>query len=539
MSSIKKPKIYRLLAFILSVALIAGALSACGKPTGFSANTSRPDDSAPEETSEDSDEPSTEPASEEPPLPESQLFASGIRQVLLSAVEKSDSLTSSQLDLLLNPGMQLQPADSDYTKAVITLTNPEEGGESLTISMESILDASNGDASTEIGIQSGSEVAQSAGVYFVGDTMLIKSANVEKQMIQHTLDPAVAESLQTLPALARYTRVLESSAEAKPGESEWNGAIDTFMEALLSRAEESDFTPSEETVTLAGSEVVCATSTLELAGEQAAAVTRDFAELIREDATFRSYFVTGDGTGEDTYAVTGLDGVLRDLDTLPQDGLTMKLKLIQTDAPIGLRIYTATEQTSFFMELLFFEDGYTRQNSIAFQGFDGSSVTMQDTNINTGGDSYEGRISYATVAPGKIPQENTTVTTRGTIGDGGAELAADISYYRAATGDEEATEISGSIDYVQEKAADGTKGSSSGTLAFTSSGETSNISCDMTVEQSGAAAKVNAPEFLPAAGISTSDEAGLFAALGEIDQEEFSHSPATTRTLGTLLLLFV
>jgi ABC-type multidrug transport system fused ATPase/permease subunit len=136
------------------------------------------------------------------------------------------------------------------------------------------------------------------------------------------------------------------------------------------------------------------------------------------------------------------------------------------------------------------------------------------------------------VAPGKIPQENTTVTTRGTIGDGGAELAADISYYRAATGDEEATEISGSIDYVQEKTADGTKGFSSGTLAFTSSGETSNISYDMTVEQSGAAAEVNAPEFLPAAGISTSDEAGLFAALGEIDQEEFSHSPATTRTLG-------
>lgn len=540
MSILKKQNVLRFFAILLIAVLMIGALSSCGKPTGTT-NTSSPGATAQGSAGQSSSAHSDEPANNDTPLTESQLFTQGIKQVLLTAVNKSDTMTSAHLDLLLNPGMQLQQSEANFTKTTVNLINPEEDGESLTVAMESILDASSGDASTEISLQSGSEVAQSGGIYFVGDTMLLKSANVEKQMIQHTVDQTVAKSLQSLPALARYTHVLGNATDKKLGESDWSSRIDGFVETLLAQASEGDFVPAEETITLAGIDVDCTTSTLELAGVQAAAVTRDFVALLGQDASFQSYFVTLDEVGEDEYGITGLKGVLRDLQLLPQEALTMKFKLIQAEGPLGLRIYTATEETSFYMEFLFYENGYTRQNNIVFRGFDGSSVTMQDVNVSTGGDNYEGQVSYETMAPGKIPQENASIQMQGTINDNGAEMTAEMSYYSAAVDDEDddATNLSGRTTYALEKTVNGTASSSSGTITVINSDETSNVSYDMTIEQSNTPVKVAAPEFLPAAGISTSDEASLFAALGDIQPEDFSRAPVTTRMMGAILLLFI
>lgn len=537
MSLFKSTTSIRLFTAFISLVFIAGMFSSCGKPTGTVAPN--PNSSDTYSSGQNTDGLTNAPMESEAPLTAQQLFVEGVKQVLINAATNSEKLVSANLDLLLNPGIQLQQSKANYTKSTINLVNPQEGSENLTVSIESILDAASGDASSEISIQSGSEVAQRGGVYFTGDTMLIKSANVEKQMIQHTMDPAVAKSLQSQPALARYTHVLESSTEEKLGEDGWVEAIDAFIGALQTQAAESDFTTSEESVMLAGNEVGCTASTLALSAEQASSVTREFVALIQQDPSFQSLFVTRQEAGEDTYGITGLDGVLRDLGALQQNELTLKFKLIQTDRPVGLRIYTAGQDMSFFMEFLFYENGYTRQNNIVFRGFDGSSVTIQDVNTNTSGDNYEGQVLYEAIAPGNIPQEKAVVNTQGTIGKSGADLIAQMSYNLAASNDNDAMAFTGEATYVQKNSATGTTSLSTGTITVTSDDETSTIKNDMTLEQSDTPHKVNAPEFLPAAGVSTSDEAGLYAALGTVDKENFSRTPLTTRMLGALMLLFI
>jgi len=61
----------------------------------------------------------------------------------------------------------------------------------------------------------------------------------------------------------------------------------------------------------------------------------------------------------------------------------------------------------------------------------------------------------------------------------------------------------------------------------------------MNLEQYENPVAYTVPEFLPAAGTSTSDRTALFAALSGPDPETFSRAPLTIRLLASVMFLFI
>lgn len=474
--------------------------------------------------------------------PESEKFAAAAQQVLLDAINKSEMLNSAQINLLFNPGAQLSDSQSNYTKSVTTLTNPAESSDSIIVSMESMLDTANGKAAMTAGIQSGSEVAQSGGIYFSDNTMLLKKADVEQPMIQHTIDASVAESFKELPAIERLKRILSDSSKPKLEEDQWSTAITDYLQTVTTSTEEANYAASEETVTMAATDISCTASTLSLSGATAFSVTRGLLALIAEDSSFKSYFNSQYYVSEEDLGVTGIDGMLRDLDALSaeaQAALTLSFKVLQGEKFSGMQVAAQTGEKAFTLDLMFYQDGYVKQNDIIFKSFDGSSIIMSEQNISEGGDKYAGKILYEDYAPGGVLQEHTDITTAGTITESSYTTTAQLVYKRAAAGDSSAIDISGTLDYSQEENSQGTNGSSTGAMTVTSEGESETINLSMTLEQLNSAKEITAPQFIATAGIATATQADLYAALGEdIDGEMFSLAPATMNTFLALILLF-
>lgn len=521
-------RIRRSIALVLCTALMTVSLAACGKQLVVKPETS--------------DEPlATTPV--ETPKSTSEIFAENAKQALMEAVKKSDKICSMQLNFLLDPAAQLDESEANYTKSAITLTDTSGQGANFTISLESALDPASGDAFAIANMQSGSEVASSGGIYFTGNNMLIKKADVEKPMIQHTFDPAVAESYKSATAIERFTRALSNPEESKMSDEQWATEIDTYLKNVLSFAQEADFLAEEQSVSVAGTTQMCNATTLSLTGESAVSAIRGIYALIALDNSFKSLFVSQYMLDEETYGVTGIDGVLRDIDALTSEernAMTLTLKTLQGENTTAIYAGAATGAKATSLLFKFFQDGYQRQNDITFAGIDGSTVKFSEQNVSSGGDSYNGQMLFESAAPGGILQEHSEITTQSTISQGSYSTHAQFSYARAAAGENSAADLSGSIDYAQQDTAQGVSGTSTGTITSVQDGETSVSSLTMTLEQSDAVPAITAPDFIPEAGRSSSDQAGLYTAL-DLDEsfDNFNRAPASIRIFTTFLLMYV
>lgn len=517
--------LFRSAVIILSIAALATQLSACGS------QIVRP-------------EGSVSTAKEETPKLASELFATGAKDALLEAVQKSERIGSAQLNLLLDPGAQLDETQSNYTKSSVTLINTEDESGDMIISLESSLDAATGDSSMVASIQTGSEVAQSSGIYFTGNTILIKKADAEKPMIQHTLDPGVAASYKSLTAIERFSRVLSDTTKSQMTDDEWSSAIDTYMQSVTASAQETNYVSEPQSATLAGSAVDCTATTLTLTGENAISATRGMATLISLDPSFKSYFVSQYLLDAETYGITGMDGVLRDLDALtPEErsAMTLTFKTLQGENASCVYLNAVTGAKSMTLLFKFYKDGYAKENVISFTGFDGSGVNMNEINSPAGGDNYTGQIIYDDIAPGGIPQEHSEIATQSTITQSNFATKAQLIYSRAAAGDMGAMDFSATLDYSQQKTAQGTSGTSTGTFTITDEGEAQTLNLSMTLEQLNAPPPISAPQFIPAAGVSTTDQASLYAALVNDDgsnSDAFNRAPATARSIAAFMFVF-
>ena len=62
----------------------------------------------------------------------------------------------------------------------------------------------------------------------------------------------------------------------------------------------------------------------------------------------------------------------------------------------------------------------------------------------------------------------------------------------------------------------------------------------MTLEQADTVPAITPPQFIPAAGISSADQSGLYAALSDdFDAEQYNRAPASLKVLSTLMLLIL
>ena len=518
-------RFFRSASVMLSTAIFVLMFSACGgsvvKPNGISVDAASPSPS---------------------PKTAAEVFAEGASQALMDAVNKSERLGSAQLDLLINPGAQVDDTQSNYTKSTIAFTDPQDPQGNLALSLESFLDASTGDSSVITSVQMGSETAKSGGIYFTGNTMLIKKANTEQPMIQHTLDPTVASSYKSLSAIERFLRVLSNTSEPKLSDEEWKASIDAYLQTVTGGASETDYVSEQQDVTVAGTTQNCTATTLALTGEPAVAAARGLACLIAQDSSFKSMFVSQYMIAEDTYGVTGIDGVLRDIDALtPEEkaAMTVTFKTLQGDKTSAVYLSAVTGQKAMSILFKFFKDGNVRENDIVFSGFDGGGVKLTEQNVSAGGDNYTASLVYEQTAPGGAIQERSELTSNSTITEISYQTNAQFKYSRAPSGGMDALEYSGTVDYSQQKTAQGAAGQSTGTFVSVNEGETTNLNLSTTLEQSNAAAPVTVPQFLPAAGVSAADQASLFAALGEdFDGAQFNLAPASVKTLAALLVVF-
>ncbi len=520
-------RLFRSAIIILSITIFVTQLSACGKqvivrPYGMT--------------------PAPETVEDEPELLQSEVFGMGVKEALLEAVKKSKSVGSLNLSMLLDPGAQLDETQSNCTKSSVSLVDTADASNSMVITVDSTLDASSGDSSMVTSIQVGNEVAQSGGVYFTGNSMLIKKANVEQPMIQHSLDPAVAASFRTITAAERFSRVLSDTTKIKMNDDEWGSAIDAFLQNVGSSAEETNYATETQSVKMAGETENCTATTLTLKGESAIAVTRGLASLISMDPSFKSFFVSQYLIDSETYGVTGLEGVLRDLDALTveeRNAMSLTFKTIQGERTSAVYLNAVTGPKAMTILFKFFKDGYVRENNISFSGFDGGGVKMTELNSSSGGDNYTGQVIYDNTSPGGVLQEHTEITTQSTITKSRYTTNAQFIYNRAAAGDMSAMDFNGTFNYSQQENSQGTSGTTTGSFTTLSDGEYTTFNMSMSMEQVNAVVPINVPQFIPAAGISTNDQASLYAALGEdFTPDIFNRAPASTRSSVALMLLF-
>ena len=521
--------LFRSAVIILSVAALATQLSACGS------QIVRPKGS------------SSEAKETETPKLASEIFAEGANNALFEAVEKSERLGSVQLSLLLNPGAQLNETQSNYTKSSLTLINTEDESGNIVMSVESSLDAATGDSAMVASVQAGNEVAQSSGVYFTGNTMLIKKANAEKPMIQHTLDPSVAESFKSLSSIERFMRVLSDTTKPKMTDEEWSKAIEAFLQSVTASAQETNYVSEQQAVTVAGTSQDCTSTTLTLSGENAISAVRGMATLISLDPSFKAFFISQYLLDEETYGVTGMDGVLRDLDAMTpeeRNEMTLTFKTLQGEKTSAVYLSAVTGAKTMSILFKFFEDGYARENDIVFTGFDGSSVKMNETNVSTGGDNYTGQIIFDDIAPGGVLQEHSEIATTSAITENSFAANVQFKYSRVATPSMSAMEFGAALDYSQQESAQGTSGSSTGTISIISEGETQTLNVSMSLEQLDSPPPITVPQFIPTAGISTSDQTGIYNALlgdseGAPNTDAFNLAPMTGRMMAAFALVLI
>ena len=526
---VTRNRLFRSAVILFSAAALATQLSACGekivRPEGVSTPAA---------------------AETEAPKLTSEIFAEGAKTALINAVDKSERIGSAQLSILLNPGAQFDDNKSNYTKSTVTLINTEDDSGNLVISFESSRDSASGDSSMVASVQAGNEVAQSSGIYFTGNSMLIKKADPEKPMIQHTLDPAVASSYKSLSAIERFSRVLSDTTKPKMSDDEWSAAIDAYLQSVAAASQETNYASEQQNVAMAGTSEDCTAITLTLTGQSAAAVTRGMVSLIATDPSFKAYFVSQYMLDESTYGVTGMDGALRDLDAMTPDeinAMTLTFKMLSGEKTSAVYLNAVTGARALTVLFKFYEDGNVRENDISFTGFDGGSIKMTEQNCSAGGDNYTGQIVYDDIAPGGISQEHSEITTLSTITQGSLTANVQFKYSRAAAGGMDAMDFGAALDYSQTETAQGTSGTSTGTFTVTTGGEAQTLNLSMSLEQSSVCPPIAAPQFIPGAGISSTDQAGIYNALvGDSENgtntDAFNRAPMTGRTLAALVLIF-
>ncbi len=472
----------------------------------------------------------------------SEKFALVMKNVLLDSIEKSDQITSTPLTLITSPDALIDNQEATYRKIKTKLTEPEEG-ETMTVVTETINNTTSGNSSMTVKVRSGGEVVMRSGIYFTDNLMLIKRGDTELPLIQHTLDPLVAESYMGIPAVDRFNRILSSSSETKMDDAEWSNQIDQYLSIIEQNTQENNYLTAETSIEVAGTTENCEEISLTLNGETAVNITSEFAKLINMDPTLKSYFVSPSYSEEETLEVTGMEGVLRDLNSLtPEEisGMTLTFKAQKGNLVSALYISAVTGEKSMDMTLLFYEDGYVRENVINFTGFDESKVIMSEENLSIGNNQYSGNTIYESYAPGGMLQETTNITSQSTISGNEYTTNTEFTYANEASASEEgdALRIGGELEYSQENNSEGTTGSGSGSFNTVSDGEKTTMKISIELEENNSITEVEPPKFIKSSGISTNDQSSLFTALdNESMLENYDSLPLSMRSFAAIMMI--
>ena len=515
-------------------------------------------------------------------------FTQGLRNILMDASNQSGRLQAMQMNFFFAPGGAVSDdSGKGHSITTVNISSDDPDVDAMELSLEQNLDPSSGDAFFKMNVRSGADGQPEAAVYFTGDRMLIKPSNAKKQMIQHVSAPDVTASLKTKAALPRYMYMISNADVPALTDESWARAVDECVGEITAMSDGSDIRASEENIEIMGQTRTVNTQTLDLTKENAAAATRSIASLLEKDDSLKSLFITTlamtaaeDMDDEDAIVellgitkqefeemdepeqmklifskyASGLTGMIRDLDELPPESLMTSITTSSGGEVMLLRLNTQGQQSDCSIELTFYTEGFGRHTDIAFRGFDGSSVKLSERNIPVGGDEYQGSFGYEAIGSDGVKQSSVAVTYEGVQMDSSIEMDMRVTTFNSMQmpipmDDSENAGTNFTIDvtmhFSQHKAAEGSDAASSGTMSITApdeetgKDETQTVSFEIEMTQKDAPVVASPPQFIPEAGVSSADHAGLLSALdAEALPTMFNILPFQTQMMLAIMPLY-
>ncbi|MEL7602975.1 MAG: hypothetical protein AAGU77_07440 [Bacillota bacterium] len=469
------------------------------------------------------------PTPEPTPVPLSVQFQAGLEKVLKDAVAKSGDIGDAGLGFLLNPeGGEDEKSSRAETVVGITQGDNEE----QTVKTVTLMDKSTGDASFTIAAVEGAETAGEGGMYFTGDTMLLKRADASAPLIRFLPDAALAASYQNQTALSRAALALSEEQKPVQSEEEWGDRIASFAALVLAQSTQSDYAEDTTELALPGGSGAD-TITLTLGGDAARAVLTEYVALLSDNGGISGMLDAIETEDQEETGVKRLDALQSSIQDAGDLSLTAALILYEDD-PIGVDLAFTLDGEQNAWRLLFYERGFERRNELSFLFGDGATVTMLDTNKNTGGDSYAGEVTVESAQPNG-ERASVTFQSDSTNTDAFYDMTGTLAFTQTKLDDGSLDTQSGdvSVTWKQQKNASGGV-DASGTVAVTSDDDTVNVSIQYS--KTCGDASVEAPQFIEGAGVSASSREEVFDEL-DIDTEEFDALPTAYRGLMLLMAL--
>lgn len=470
----------------------------------------------------------TAPTPEPTPVPLPVQFQMGLEDVLKAAIAKSEDIGDAGLGFLLNPEDDKEGTSSS-TQTIIGIK--QDDNEEQTVKTVTLMDKSTGDASFTIAAVEGSETAGEGGMYFTGDTMLLKRADASAPLIRFMPDAALAASYQNQTALSRAALALSEEQKPVQSEEEWGDRITSFASIVLEQSAEGDYAQGTTELSLPGGGSAADTITLSLTGEAARTVLGEYVTLLSDNGAISGMLDGIETEDQEETGVKRLAALQATIQNASDLSLTAELILFENE-PIGVDLSFTADGVMNAWRLLFYEKGFERYNELSFLFGDGAKATMLDTNENTGGDKYAGKVSMESVHPdgeGTSVSFQSDSTNTSALYDMTGTLTFSQTELDGGSLDTQSGDIS--VTWKQQNNASGGV-DATGMMAVTSDGDTLNVSIQY--GKICGDASVEAPKFIEGAGVSASSREDVFDEL-DIDTEEFDALPSAYR--GFMLLM--
>lgn len=468
-------------------------------------------------------------------------FAEGTTTVLHACVDWSESLNGAPLDFLLRPWAEQQEGPGAYTYMKLALTPSGAKTPSLTVTGESILNSSSGDASFVATRQKAGGAEVKAGMWFTGSTMLVQKADSSQPLLNQTLNSQVAASLQSLPAFYRFSHLMGDIGAKRLSDDAWKAENDVLEAAVCENTRVPDLSAGAGVESLSGVMVDATTTTVKLLGQRGLGVVKAALQYLAKDPDFKALLNTQKLDGANNYELTGLDGMLRDLDGLKDTDrphAVTTLKLISAPGPVGLTINSEVAGKTFQCTLAFYNGVAGKGSGMTFRLFDGSTMTVKQKVTQNGSGAFQAVVWGDVQGPGGTPEENISVIAQGQRTGVDISVTSDLSYTKAASALSPPVLLRGQLIYGQKTENGTVQGSGSGSLQLTQNDSVSAWSAQLSAAATDKTVPIAPPVYTAQNGRSSYSQDGLYKGLGDFNGSAFALAPFTTRVQALLGLLF-
>jgi hypothetical protein len=454
------------------------------------------------------------------------VFLSGLSASILDFSDLTATLTSMQLDILLNPDNNFSADQSSSTQFDITLASGED---SIALKQALLYDAASGDAARTVDINMGAEAAGSSGVYFIGNQMLVKPSDTSKPMVRHTI--ADASGMKTASVGERIDMVF-SENYVKLTEAGWQDAAAAYADSISFVADEA-FTQQEIAVDLAEVSQTVKAYTLTAAGPDAYTVFAGFVDMLAQDAAFAAY-------------AQGAQSKLATLDQAAKDAMSLVFTVNIFDAEaIGFDVTAScADGSQFTLKAVNYRDGHARQTELHLASFDGVILDVTAVFGQVVDNAQNCNVNYHLSDPRSYAINETLSVSGSGVIDEGQSVAYTLNMNYSMSTTQDGSNVSYQITSPLQYTSSNTDSGSDSVinmigLTMTVNGEASDpVNATINVFQAFEDVTISAPEFIAGSGIETATTADLVNALGaDFTTTEYRSMPQTLRMIYSMVAL--